>query len=132
MGSIRLTVRKLRLKQSSNVATEKLPGGHVRTWTEYVWSQTDISEKGGICPVHLEIFFSTLILELRGTKLDEIWTQGSPQPKEKVPKEFFFSNSKISVPILDELEESRFWGNQKKFTKSKGLEPWIHSKAGGR
>jgi hypothetical protein len=29
------------------------------------------AEKGDICPVHLKIFFSTLILELGGTKLDE-------------------------------------------------------------
>ncbi len=28
-----------------------------------------------------ETFFSTLILELRGTKMDETWTQGSPQHK---------------------------------------------------
>jgi hypothetical protein len=34
--------------------------------------------KGGTCPVHL-----------RGTKLDETWTQGSSQHKKQVPKEVF-------------------------------------------
>jgi hypothetical protein len=65
-------------------------------------------------------------------KLDETWTQWSPQYKEQVPKEFFFLNPRISLSILDKLEKSRFWGNRKKSTKSKGLEPWIHSKVGGR
>jgi hypothetical protein len=46
----------------------------------------------------------------------------------KFPKRFF-PNSKISLPILDELKESKFWEKQEKFTKSKGLEPWIHFKA---
>jgi hypothetical protein len=44
----------------------------------------------------------------------------------------FFPNPNISIPILDELEESRFWRKQKKFDKSKGLEPWIHYKVGSR
>jgi hypothetical protein len=43
-----------------------------------------------------------------------------------------FPNLKISLLILDELEESRFWGKWEKSTKLKGLEPWIHSKVGGR
>jgi hypothetical protein len=30
-----------------------------------------------------------MILELRGTKLDETWTQGSTEHKEQVPKEVF-------------------------------------------
>jgi hypothetical protein len=42
-----------------------------------------------ICSVHPETFFSTLILELRGTKLDKTWTQGSTQNKKQVPKELF-------------------------------------------
>jgi hypothetical protein len=46
-------------------------------------------EKEGICPIHLETFFSTLTLKPRGTKLDETWTQGSPQHKNYVPKEVF-------------------------------------------
>jgi hypothetical protein len=49
-------------------------------------------EKGGICPVHPETFFSTLILKLRGTKLDEAYTQGSPQYKEQVLKEVFLKS----------------------------------------
>jgi hypothetical protein len=39
-----------------------------------------------------------------------------------------FPNPKISLPLLDELKESRFWRKWEKSTKSKGLEPWIHSK----
>jgi hypothetical protein len=44
----------------------------------------------------------------------------------------FFPNPNISLSILDELEEFRFWGKQEKSTKSKGLQPWIHYKIGGR
>jgi hypothetical protein len=44
----------------------------------------------------------------------------------------FFPNPKIFFPILDDLEEHRFWENREKSTKSKGLEPWIHFKIGGR
>jgi hypothetical protein len=44
----------------------------------------------------------------------------------------FFSKSKDFPSILDELEESRFWNKWEKSTKSKRLEPWIHSKIGGR
>jgi hypothetical protein len=75
MESIGLMVRKLCSKRSSNVAAEKVQ----RT-----------------CPLHQEnfskfkSFFSTLILELQGTKLDETWTQGSPQHKEHIPKSVFF------------------------------------------
>jgi hypothetical protein len=58
--------------------------------------------------------------------------KGYLNTRNKFPKRFFFLNLKISLPILDELEESRFWGKQEKFAKSKGLEPWIHSKIGGR
>jgi hypothetical protein len=43
-----------------------------------------------------------------------------------------FPNPKISLLILDELQESRFGGKWEKSTKSKGLEAWIHSKVGGR
>jgi hypothetical protein len=44
----------------------------------------------------------------------------------------FFPNPKISFPILDELEEPRFWEKHEKSIKSKGLESWIHFKIGGR
>jgi hypothetical protein len=44
----------------------------------------------------------------------------------------FFPNPKIFLLVLDEFKEPRFWGKQEKSTKSKGLEPWIHSKVGGR
>jgi hypothetical protein len=49
-------------------------------------------EKGGIRPVHVETFLSTLILEQRGTKLDESWRQGSPRHNEQVPKEVFLKS----------------------------------------
>jgi hypothetical protein len=45
---------------------------------------------------------------------------------------WFFPNPKIFFPILDGLEEPRFWEKWEKSTKSKGLEPWIHFKIGGR
>jgi hypothetical protein len=44
----------------------------------------------------------------------------------------FFPNPKISLLILDEIKKPSFWGNQEKSAKSKGLEPWIHFKDGGR
>jgi hypothetical protein len=75
--------------------------------------------------------FPALILELRGKKWNKIWTQRSPQHKEQVPNDVL-SNPNISLPILDELEEPRFWGNREKSTKLKELEPWIHSMIGGR
>jgi hypothetical protein len=62
----------------------------------------------------------------------KLWTQGSPQHKEQVSNEIFFSNPKISLLILEELEESRFWEKKEKSAKLKGLEPWIHSKVGSR
>jgi hypothetical protein len=34
----------------------------------------------------------------------------------------FFPNSKIPLPILNELKEPRFWENREKSTKLKGLE----------
>jgi hypothetical protein len=44
----------------------------------------------------------------------------------------FFPNPNISLLILNELEEPRFWEKWEKPTKSKGLETWIHFKIGGR
>jgi hypothetical protein len=44
----------------------------------------------------------------------------------------FFPYPKISLLILDELEEPKFWGKCDKSAKLKGLEPWIHSKIGDR
>jgi hypothetical protein len=43
-----------------------------------------------------------------------------------------FPNPKIPLSILDELDEPRFWEKREKSTKSKGLEPWIHSNIEGR
>jgi hypothetical protein len=56
---------------------------------------------------------------------------GHLNTRNKFPKRFFL-NPKISFSILDELKEFRFWGKWEKLTKSKRLEPWIHSKDGGR
>jgi hypothetical protein len=46
-----------------------------------------------ICLVHTETFVSTLILELRGIKLDKTWMQELPQHKEQVPKEVFHKSN---------------------------------------
>jgi hypothetical protein len=51
--------------------------------------------------------------------------------KGRIFPKMFFPNPNISLPILDELEEPSFWGNWEKSIKSKGLEPWSHSKDGG-
>jgi hypothetical protein len=57
--------------------------------------------------------------------------KGHLHTRNKFPKRLF-PNPKISLPILDELEESRYWGKRVKSTKLKGLEPWIHSEVGDR
>jgi hypothetical protein len=57
--------------------------------------------------------------------------QGHLNTRNKFQKRFF-PNPKISLPILDELEESMFWRKWEKSAKLKALEPWIHSKVGGR
>jgi hypothetical protein len=51
--------------------------------------------------------------------------------RNNIPKEVF-PKFKDFIPILDELEKPNFWGNREKSAKSKGLEPWIHSKNGSR
>jgi hypothetical protein len=55
-----------------------------------------------------------------------ISTQGTSFQKR------FFPNPMIFLPILDELKNLGFVGNEEKFMKSKGPEPWIHFKVGGR
>jgi hypothetical protein len=57
--------------------------------------------------------------------------KGYLNTRNKFPKRFF-SNPIISLPILDELEEPRFWEKWEKSAKSKRLEPWIHFKIGIR
>jgi hypothetical protein len=57
--------------------------------------------------------------------------KGHLNTRNKFPKRFFL-NPKIFLPILDELEESRFWRKREKSVKLNALEPWIHSKVGGR
>jgi hypothetical protein len=57
--------------------------------------------------------------------------KGYLNTRNKFPKRFF-PNPNISLPILDELEEPRFWEKREKSTKSKRLERWIHFKIGVR
>jgi hypothetical protein len=49
----------------------------------------------------------------------ELRHKGHLNTGNKFPKRSF-PNLKISLPILDELEIPRFWGNREKFIKSKG------------
>jgi hypothetical protein len=49
----------------------------------------------------------------------ELGHKGHLNTGNKFPKRSF-PNLKISLPILDELEIPRFWGNREKFIKSKG------------
>jgi hypothetical protein len=48
--------------------------------------------------------------------------KGQLNTRNKFQKRFFL-NPKISLPILDELEESRFWREQERSAKFKGLGP---------
>jgi hypothetical protein len=48
--------------------------------------------------------------------------KGHLNTRNKLPKRVF-RNPKISLSILDELDEPRFWEKREKSTKSKGLEP---------
>jgi hypothetical protein len=42
-----------------------------------------------ICPAYPEIFFSTLILELWGTKMDKLGHKGHLNTSNKIPTSFF-------------------------------------------
>jgi hypothetical protein len=59
----------------------KLSDRHVRPWTGYVRFRRIYPLIEPDMSSYLEISFSTLILELQGTKMDETWTQWSPQYK---------------------------------------------------
>jgi hypothetical protein len=50
----------------------------------------------------------------------KIGQKGHLKTRNKFPKKFFL-NPKISLSILDELKEPRFWRKQEKSAKSKGL-----------
>jgi hypothetical protein len=110
----------------------KWSGGHVEHWTGYVWYRPDISRKRGYMSGPPRNFL--LNFDSWGTRHQIGWnlnirvtsTQGTSSQRS------FFPNPKISHPILDELKESRFRGKRGKSTKSKELEPWIHSKVRGR
>jgi hypothetical protein len=84
-----------------------------------------------ICPAYLETSFPTLILELGAPKWMKLGHKGHLNTSNKFSMSFF-PNPKISLLILNELEEPRFWEKREKPTKSKELEIWIHFKIGGR
>jgi hypothetical protein len=67
----------------------KMSNRHIWSWTGYVWSRRIYPVKVPVMSVHPETFFPTLILELWGIKLDETWTQWSPQDMEYIPKRSF-------------------------------------------
>jgi hypothetical protein len=81
---------QITLKQSTKVAAKNI--------------QQTCSSLDRICLVHPETFFSILILKLRGTKLDETWTQWSPQDMECIPKRSFSQIQRFPF---------RFWRNSK-------------------
>jgi hypothetical protein len=72
-----------------------------------------------------------LISSYSSPNLTKFGHRGHLNKRNNISKEFF-PNSKISLLIFDELEKPRFLGKREKSTKSKGLEPWSHSKDGGR
>jgi hypothetical protein len=49
--------------------------------------------------------------------------KGHLNTRNKVPQKGFFPNPMIFLLILDELKKPRFYRNEKKSVKSKGLEP---------
>jgi hypothetical protein len=58
--------------------------------------------------------------------------KGYLDTRNKFPTEVFFSKSNDFPSDFGLTQKLRFWGNEEKFMKSNGLEPWIHSKVGGR
>jgi hypothetical protein len=70
-------------------------------------------------------------LRYKAPNWKKLGQKGHLNTRNKFPKKFF-PNPKISFSILDELKKPRFWWNREKSTKSKGLEPWIHSKVRDR
>jgi hypothetical protein len=110
----------------------KMSSGHVWPWIRYVRSRRiypiklpDMSNP--LKNFHLNFDSWAMRHQIRWT-LDIRVTliQGISSQRD------FFPNLKISLPILHELKKPRFLWNRKKSAKSKGLEPWIHSKVGGR
>jgi hypothetical protein len=70
-------------------------------------------------------------LSYEAQNLLKLGQNGHLNARNKFSKRFF-PNPKISLPVLVEHENPRFWGNQEKSTKLKGLEPCIHYMVGGR
>jgi hypothetical protein len=56
--------------------------------------------------------------------------KGHLNTMNKFPKEVFPKSN--NFPFDGWTQKPRFWGNQDKFMKSKGLETWIYSKVGDR
>jgi hypothetical protein len=106
----------------------KLSSGHIRFGTRYVWFwriyPKKLSDMSGT-PRNLLLNFDSWAMrhQIRWN-LDTRVTS----TQETNSKKGFSPNPKISLPILDEIEESRFWRKWERSGKSKGLEPSI----GGR
>jgi hypothetical protein len=110
----------------------KLPDKHVWPWTRYVQfrrvyliNELDMS---GLPENFLPNFDSSTTGHQNGWNLDTKVTSTQVTSFQWG----VFPNRKISLPILNELEEPSFWEKREKSTKSKGLETWIHFKIGGR
>jgi hypothetical protein len=131
MGSIGHPVSKIWPKQWTNIAAEN-PRRIGPALDRICPVSTDISGTRARYVRPTQKFPSQLwFLSYGAPKWMKLGYKGHLNTSNKFSMRFF-SNPKIFFPILDELEESRFWENQEKFTKSKGLEPWIHFKIGGR
>jgi hypothetical protein len=61
----------------------------------------------------------------------KIGHKGHLNTRNKFPK-VIFSKSNDFPSDFGWTQKPRFWENEEKFMKSKGLEAWIHSKVGGR
>jgi hypothetical protein len=76
-------------------------------------------------------FFPSLILELyRAPTQMKLGHKGHLSTRNKFPKEVFLKSNDFPSDF-GWTQKPRFWGNEEKSMKSKGLESWIHSKVGG-
>jgi hypothetical protein len=131
MRSIRHPISKIWPKQWTNIAA-KTPQWTCSALDRICPASADISGNwaGYVRPT--QKFLSKLwFLSYGAPKWMKLGHNGHLNTSNIFPMSFF-PNSKISLLILDELEEPRFWEKHEKFTKSKGLEPWIHFKIRGR
>jgi hypothetical protein len=80
-----------------------------------------------ICPFLPKFDSWATVLQIKW-KLDTRITS----TQETSSQQRFFSKSNDFPSDFAWTQKLRFWGNEEKFMKSKGLEPWIHSKVEGR